>query len=36
MLIKKGQPFEKFITENQYKKSGMKNSIKAGIGDFTT
>ncbi|MFV8355531.1 serine hydrolase domain-containing protein [Flavobacterium sp. XS1P32] len=36
MLIEKisGQSFEKFITENQYKKAGMKNSIKAGIGDF--
>jgi len=36
MLIEKisGQSFEKFITENQYKKAGMKNSIKAGVGDF--
>jgi CubicO group peptidase (beta-lactamase class C family) len=36
MLIEKisGQSFEKFIIENQYKKAGMKNSIKAGIGDF--
>lgn len=36
MLIEKisGQSFEKFISENQYKKAGMKNSIKAGVGDF--
>ena len=36
MLIEKfsGQSFEKFIIENQFKKAGMKNAIKAGIGDF--
>jgi CubicO group peptidase (beta-lactamase class C family) len=36
MLIEKisGQSFEKFITENQFKKAGMKNAMKAGIGDF--
>ncbi|RTY82677.1 class A beta-lactamase-related serine hydrolase [Flavobacterium sp. ZB4P23] len=36
MLIEKisGQSFEKFIMENQFKKAGMKNAMKAGIGDF--
>ena len=36
MLIEKisGQSFEEFIIENQFKKAGMKNAIKAGIGDF--
>jgi len=36
MLIEKisGQSFEKYIIENEFKKAGMKNSIKAGMGDF--
>lgn len=36
MIIEKisGQSFEKYIIENEFKKAGMKNSIKAGMGDF--
>ncbi len=36
MLIEKicGQSFEEFITLNQFKKAGMKNAMKAGLGDF--
>lgn len=35
MIIEKtsGQSFEKYIIENEFKKAGMKNSIKAGMGD---
>jgi len=38
MIIEKisGQSFEKFVIENQFEKAGMKNSIKAGMGDFFT
>lgn len=31
-----GQSFEKYVIENQFKKAGMKNSIKAGMGNFFT
>jgi CubicO group peptidase (beta-lactamase class C family) len=35
LIIEKisGKSFEKFIIENQFEKVGMKNSIKAGMGD---
>jgi CubicO group peptidase (beta-lactamase class C family) len=38
MIIEKisGQSFEKYVIENQFEKAGMKNSIKAGMGDFFT
>lgn len=36
MIIEKisGKSFENFIKENQFEKVGMKNSIKAGLGDY--
>ena len=36
MLIEKvsGLPFERYIEENQFKKAGMKNAMKARMGDF--
>jgi CubicO group peptidase (beta-lactamase class C family) len=36
MIIEKisGQSFEQYIIENEFKKAGMKNSVKAGMGDF--
>jgi CubicO group peptidase (beta-lactamase class C family) len=35
LIIEKisGKSFEKFIIDNQFEKTGMKNSIKAGMGD---
>lgn len=35
MIIEKvsGQSFEKYIVENEFEKAGMRNSIKAGMGD---
>jgi CubicO group peptidase (beta-lactamase class C family) len=29
------QSFKKYVTENQFEKAGWKNSIKAGMGDFS-
>lgn len=38
LIIEKisGKSFEKFIIDNQFEKAGMKNSIKAGMGDTYT
>lgn len=38
MLIEKisGLSYERFIIEKQFKRAGMKNSIKAGMGDFSS
>lgn len=36
MIIEKisGKSYEQFLVENQFEKAGMKNTIKAGLGDY--